>query len=69
MKEHKVGEIFQYVDVQIRVEKERRLYESTGCCFYNLDCFMIDREKCAGDAREDGVSVIFVEVNEKNQEI
>lgn len=61
--ERKVGEIFEYNGVTLRVEKEIRA--CNGCYFKNLDCdtCRLIRGECQSASRSDG-GIIFVKIKD-----
>ena len=72
--ERKVGEVFDFNGVKLRVEESLRQYSCYGCYFYNTNsrhvCHDLNNRcrlsDCYGQFRSDGNDVIFVEVKNEN---
>lgn len=67
--ERKVGEVFEYNGVKLRVARETYMHNCDGCFFrFNLQCKLSaqKRGECLSDSRSDG-GVIFVKVNEMEE--
>ena len=71
MKERKIGEVFQFEDVQLKVEKSNTFFKCKDCFFYRYrePCYLIYTGNCTEIGRSDGTSVKFVEVGKMKVEI
>ena len=70
-KEFKVGEIFQFGDIKLKVEKSKESFQCQGCFFheskdvYCIDQFVLDATgDCSLSKRKDKTPVKFVKVEE-----
>ena len=63
--ERKIGEVFEYNNVKLQVNKNNDEFSCRGCYFIDKgsEC---DEQKCLRPKREDRKNVIFEEINNKS---
>ena len=63
--ERKIGEVFEYNNVKLQVNKNNDEFSCRGCYFIDKgsEC---DEQKCLRSEREDRKNVIFEEINNKS---